>query len=554
MIQENFVKVFEKSIKNYWNLPAFSDYKGETISYGEAAEKILKIHLVFKQCGIQPGDKIALIGRNSLNWAAGYLATVTYGATIVPILADFHPNDVHHIVNHSDSVVLFVGDLIWPTLDAQKMTSLKAIVSLTGYKVLWERNEPVVEGACEKLNELFSTQYPSGITKESFRFPEVDNSNLGVISYTSGTTGFSKGVMLPLESLMANIHYAWHNMPLEAEDRLLCILPLAHAYGCAFEFLWPFTIGVHITFLGKIVSPQVMVDAFKEVQPRLLLMVPLIMEKIYKKQIQPVLNKPSMQVLLRIPLFNRIIYNKIKAKLTDVFGGNFREVVIGGAALNKEVEGFLRKIKFNFSVGYGMTECGPLISYANWDRAQLGSCGKVVDTLQMMIDSPDPATIPGEILVKGVNVMSGYYKNEEATNKSIDKEGWLHTGDLGVLDDKNFVFIKGRSKSLILGPSGENIYPEEIEAKLSTFPFVQEQLVFSDKNKLVALVYPDLEQLKKQGLELAELEAIMEENKKHLNEMLPKYMQISKIKLHLEEFQKTPKQSIKRFLYENIEN
>lgn len=554
MIKDNLVEVFEKSIRDHWDLPALTDYKSNTLTYGQVAEKILKIHLVFENCGIKPGDKISLIGRNSANWAIVYLATISYGATIVPILADFHPNDIQNIVNHSDSVVLFAGDHLLTALDQSKMTNLRAIINLNTLKVVVERDEYNINAVCDQVDQLYGKNYPNGLQREKFRFPQVANSNLGVISYTSGTTGFSKGVMLPLQSLMANIHYAWHNMPLKAEDRILCILPLAHAYGCAFEFLWPFTIGVHITFLGKMVSPQAMIDAFRDVKPNLLLMVPLIMEKIYKKQILPAISTPSMKVALHIPILNNIIYGKIKAKLKDVFGGQFKEVVIGGAALNKEVEMFLRRIKFNFSVGYGMTECGPLISYANWDKTKVGSAGRLVDSLEMIIDSPDQENQAGEILVRGENAMVGYYKNPEATAKAIDNEGWLHTGDLGVMDKNSFVFIRGRSKSMILGPSGENIYPEEIEAKLNTFPFVQEQLVISDKNRLIALVYPDMDLMKREGLEVADLELIMEKNKKELNELLPKFMHISKIKLHFEEFQKTPKQSIKRFLYETVGN
>jgi long-chain acyl-CoA synthetase len=554
MIKENLVKVFEKSIHDHWDLPALSDYRTNDLTYGQVAEKIAKIHLIFEQCGIKPGNKIALIGRNSANWAITYLSVVTYGATIVPILADFHPNDIQNIINHSDSVMLFIGENIAGSINSDKMPALRAIIGLADYKVIMERDEYNVAAVCDAIDVLFAKRFPDGLSTNNFSLPEVPNSNIGVISYTSGTTGFSKGVMLTMQSLLANIHYAWHNMPLKANDNILCILPLAHAYGCAFEFLWPFTIGVHITFLGKIVSPQAMIEAFKEVKPDLLLMVPLIMEKIYKKQILPAISKPVIKVILHIPLINRIIYNKIRASLTEVFGGNFKEVVIGGAALNKDVERFLRNIKFNFSVGYGMTECGPLISYANWDKTRISSAGRLVDSLEMAIDSPDPENQPGEILVRGENVMIGYYKNPEATLKTIDTEGWFHTGDLGVMDRKGFVFIRGRSKSMILGPSGENIYPEEIEAKLNSFPFVQEQLVISHQNKLVALVYPDMDMMKREGLAVADLELIMEKNKKDLNELLPKFMHISKIKLHFEEFQKTPKQSIKRFLYESVEN
>ncbi|MGD9994703.1 MAG: AMP-binding protein [Salinivirgaceae bacterium] len=546
MEQNNFVKVFESSIKKHWQLPSLSDYKGKTLTYGEVGNEVLKLHQLFNKCGLKPGDKVSLIGKNSSHWAITYLATVTYGATIVPILPEFHPDNVHHIINHSDSVLLFAGENVWPVIDVSKLPQIRAVVGLVDFQLLHANDNGAFGALCK---EAQATQ-ANPATAESFVLPEVPNTNLGVISYTSGTTGNSKGVMLPLESLMGNIFFAWNNMPLKAEDKILSMLPLAHAYGCAFEFLWPFTIGVHITFLGKIVSPQAMIQAFQEIRPSLLLMVPLIMEKIYKKQLQPVLTKLSMRVLLFMPIINRIIYKKIKTKLSTVFGGNFREVVIGGAALNKDVEVLLRKIGFNFSVGYGMTECGPLISYANWDKAQLGSCGKLVDSLQIMIDSPDSENIPGEIMIKGNHVMLGYYKNPTETTKVIDADGWLHTGDLGVVDKKGYIYIRGRSKSMILGPSGENIYPEEIESKLSNYPYVQEQLVVNQDNKLVALVFPDREKIEKEHITQEQLEEIMNDIRKQLNEQLPKYMQIARIQLQNQEFEKTPKQSIKRFMYE----
>jgi long-chain acyl-CoA synthetase len=546
MEQHNFVKVFEKSIKMHWDLPALSDYKGKTLTYGEVGNKVLKLHKLFAQCGVLPGDKIALIGKNSTNWGITYLATVTYGATIVPILPDFHTENIHHIINHSDAIMLFVGENVWPVIDVQKLKNLNAVIGIADFSLLFAQSESNFEASCKEFEQ--KTELVSNA--DDFIFPEVPNANLGVISYTSGTTGNSKGVMLPLESLMGNIYFAWNNMPLKANDKILSMLPLAHAYGCAFEFLWPFTIGVHITFLGKIVSPQAMIQAFQEIRPNLLLMVPLIMEKIYKKQLQPVLSKLSMRVMLYIPLLNRIIYGKIKSKLLNVFGGNFKEVVIGGAALNKDVELLLRKIGFNFSVGYGMTECGPLISYANWDKTQLSSCGKLVDSLQIMIDSPDRENIPGEILIKGNHVMLGYYKNADDTKKVIDAEGWLHTGDLGVVDSDGFIYIKGRSKSVIVGPSGENIYPEEIESKLSNYPYIQEQLVINQGNKLVALVFPDKDKIEKEHITPEQLESIMNDIRKQLNEQLPRYMQVARIQLQNEEFEKTPKQSIKRFKYE----
>ncbi|HAF30360.1 MAG TPA: long-chain fatty acid--CoA ligase [Bacteroidales bacterium] len=553
MIPENFIKYIENSLKKNWDLPALTDYQGESYKYQDVGRKIARIHIMFEECEIKKGDKIALIGKNSANWAMAYLAIITYGATVVPILPDFLPNDVHHIVNHSDSVVLFTGDPIWENLDEKSMPNLRGIFSLTDFRILIEGNKENIKKIYDKLDQLYEDIYPGGITSEKLSFDEVSNEEIGVLNYTSGTTGFSKGVVLPLNSLAANVRFAHRNMPLNSGDKIVSFLPLAHTYGCAFEFLWPFTIGCHIHFLTRTPSPKIIIQAFQEVKPAIIITVPLIMEKIYKKQILPILGKKSMQFLLTLPLLDKAIYNKIKNKLTDVFGGNFKEVVLGGAALNSEVELFLNKIKFNYSVGYGMTECGPLISYANWDKTKFTSSGKMVDTLEVKIDSNDPYNEVGEIMVRGENVMYGYYKNVEATEQAIDKDGWLHTGDLGIIDSENFVFIKGRNKSLLLGPSGENIYPEEIEAKLNNMPYIQESVVIEKDGKLVALVYPDLEATDQEKINEARLIEIMEENKKEVNLNLAKYMQITKVKIFPEEFEKTPKRSIKRYLYATTE-
>lgn len=549
MIPENFIKYIENSLKENWDLPALTDYQGDSFKYKDVGRKIARIHIMFEECDVKKGDKIALIGKNSANWAMTYLAIISYGAVVVPILPDFHPSDVHHIVNHSDSVVLFTGDPIWENLDEKSMPNLRAIFSLTNYKLLIEGKSENIKNIYDKLDTLYEEMYPGGITAEKLNFDEVSNEEVGVLNYTSGTTGFSKGVVLPLNSLAANIRFARRNLPLNAGDNVVSFLPLAHTFGCAFEFLWPFTIGCHIHFLTRTPSPKIIIQAFQEVKPTIVISVPLILEKIYKKQIIPLLDKTSMKLLLSVPFIDKAIYSKVKKKLTEVFGGNFKEVVIGGAALNKDVELFLKKIDFNFTVGYGMTECGPLISYANWDKAKIGSAGKLVDTLEIKIDSDDPYNTVGEILVRGENVMYGYYKNVEATEKTIDKEGWLHTGDLGIIDKENYVYIKGRNKSMILGPSGENIYPEEIEAKLNNMMYVQESVVIEKDNKLIALVYPDLELVNLEKIDEARLIEIMEENKKEVNLSLAKYMQISKIKIYPEEFEKTPKRSIKRFLY-----
>lgn len=551
VVQGNLVKTYEESFRKHWDLKALSIYKGNfSITYGQVAEQIEKIHILFEQCGVKKGNKIALIGKSHPHWAISYLATITYGCTIVPILVDFHPNDVQNLITHSDAVMLFCGDMVLPSLDAEKMPNLRAIINMTNFTVAFERDEYNVATVMNSMDELFAKKYPNGFTANDIKYPEVDGEELAVISYTSGTTGFSKGVMLPYRSLMANVEYARRNMKLEEGDDILSMLPLAHAYGCAFEMLWPLAVGTHVTYLGRAAGPSVLLEAFKVVKPHLLLLVPLLIEKIYKKQIQPKISTTGMKIALHIPILSNIICKKIRESLSASFGERFREVVIGGAALNPEVEAFLHKIKFRYSVGYGMTECGPLVSYAGWRLARKGSAGLPVDAINVTIDSPDPEKQPGEILLTGEGTMLGYYKNPAATQKTIDKDGYLHTGDLGIMDKDGFIYLKGRSKSMILGPSGENIYPEEIEAKLNAMPYVQEQLVISDQNKLVALVYPDMDMMKKQGLQMADLEQIMEQNKKELNDGLPKFMQVSRIELQTKEFEKTPKQSIKRFLYE----
>jgi len=549
MLPENFIKYIETSLKENWDLPALTDYQGKSYKYRDVGRKIARIHIMLEECEVKKGDKIALIGKNSANWAMTYLAIISYGATVVPILPDFHPDDVHHIVNHSDSIVLFSGDPIWENLDEKRMPNLRAIFSLTDFRILIEGNKENIKAIYDKLDNLYEELYSGEITPEKLSFDEVSNEDVGVLNYTSGTTGFSKGVVLPLNSLAANIRYARRNLPLDPGDNVVSFLPLAHTFGCAFEFLWPFTIGCHIHFLTRTPSPKIIIQAFQDVKPTIVITVPLILEKIYKKQILPLLDKTSMKLLLSVPFIDKAIYSKVRKKLTDVFGGNFKEVIIGGAALNQDVELFLKKIDFNFTIGYGMTECGPLISYANWNKAKTGSAGKLVDTLEIKIDSNDPYNETGEIMVRGENVMYGYYKNVEATEQAIDKDGWLHTGDLGVIDEENYVFIKGRNKSMILGPSGENIYPEEIEARLNNMSYVQESVVIENNNKLIALVYPDLDAVHLDKINEARLIEIMEENKKEVNLSLAKYMQISKIKIYPEEFQKTPKRSIKRFLY-----
>ncbi|MCJ7448949.1 MAG: AMP-binding protein [Bacteroidales bacterium] len=547
MIRERLIGYIEQSIKQNWNIEALSNYKEKGYSYREIAEKILKIHLFFKESGIREGDKIALVGRNSANWCVVYLATVTYGAVTVPILPDFKPEDLNNLINHSDARLLYVDEKIYETLESGKFPQISGVISLDNFMMITSGNALIKE-VYSTLEEKFRKAYPE-LKPEDIKFSAVTNDKLAVISYTGGTTGFSKGVMLTHNSLASNIRFAQNNMPLNPGDPLVSFLPLAHTYGCAFEFLFPFTYGCHITILSKTPSPQVIVQAFKEIKPRLILSVPLVIEKIFKKQLLPVISKPHMKILLAIPGLNKILHRKIREKLTETFGGRFNVICIGGAAFNAEAENFFRKIGFKFTVGYGMTECGPLISYASWDTTKLGASGRAVDTLEITIDSPDPEKQVGEIILRGENVMLGYYKNEKATKEIIDEKGWMHTGDLGVIDKDGNIFIKGRSKTMILGPSGKNIFPEEIEAVINNMDYIAESLVISEDNKLIGLIYPDYEMMKRDNISEDQLINILENTRKEVNERVPEFMVVNKFRIHPEEFAKTPKRSIKRFLY-----
>ncbi len=547
MIKERLIGYIEQSIKQNWDIEALSNYREKGYTYKEIAGMILKYHIFFKEAGFVPGDKIALVGRNSANWCVVYLATVTYGAVIVPILPDFKPEDLVNLINHSDSKLLFADDKIYETIDSSKILAITGVISLEEFSMLSSTNDKVKK-AYQELNDKFMNIYPE-VRKEDVKFSDISNEELAVISYTGGTTGFSKGVMIPHRSLAANVRFAQTHMPLKPGDPLVSFLPLAHTYGCAFEFLFPFTFGCHITILSKTPSPQIILQAFKEIKPRLILSVPLVIEKIFKKQVLPVIRKSHMRVILAIPGLNKIIHNKIKSKLTESFGGRFHELVIGGAAFNPEAERFFRKIGFRFTVGYGMTECGPLISYTSWDTTKLGASGKAVDTLEVTIDSDDPKKNIGEIILRGDNVMLGYYKNEKATKEIIDDEGWMHTGDLGLIDKEGNIFIKGRSKVMILGPSGKNIFPEEIEAVINNMEYVAESLVIMEDNRLVGLVYPDYEALKKDNIPDDQLSALLEKIRKSVNDRVPDYMAVSKFRIQSEEFAKTPKRSIRRFLY-----
>jgi long-chain acyl-CoA synthetase len=547
MISERLIGYIEQSIRQNWDKEALSNYKEKEYSYKEIASRILKIHLFYKEAGIHEGDRIGLVGRNSAHWCMIYLATVTYGAVIVPILPDFKPEDLANLINHSDSKILFVDDKIFESLDATKLPEITGVFSLEDFSMISAGNAMVKE-AFTSLEEEYAKAYPE-IRKEDIKFSDITNDKLAVISYTGGTTGFSKGVMISHNSLAANIRYAQNNMPLESGDPVVSFLPLAHTYGCAFEFLFPFTFGCHITILTKTPSPQILIQAFKEIRPRLILSVPLVIEKIYKKQLLPVINKPLMKILLVIPGINRLLFNKICKTLTDTFGGRFKEIVIGGAAFNTEAEKFFKKIGLRFSVGYGMTECGPLISYASWDTTKLGASGRAVDTLEVTIDSADPQKQLGEIILRGDNVMLGYYKNEKATKEIIDDKGWMHTGDLGIIDKEGNIFIKGRSKTMILGPSGKNIFPDEIEAIINNMDYITESLVIAEDNKLIGLIFPDYEMMKRDNISEEQLIAILDKTKKEVNEKIPDFMAVSKFRIHPEEFAKTPKRSIKRFLY-----
>ncbi len=539
MIKENLIKYFENSIRDNWDKKALCDYKGKALTYGETANQIFKIHEILKANDIKEGDKVTLIGKNSANWATVYLATLSYGAVIVPLLQDFNPLDIYKLVNHSESKVLFGSSFILDKLDINNFETLCCLYQLDDFSF---------NCSCTSQDKKFPEDLKE-VKQEDFKFKEIPNDMLAAILYTSGTSGQPKGVMLNHNSLAANVRYARASMSLESEDRIVSFLPLAHAYGCAFEFLFPFSLGCTITFLGKLPSPNVVIEAFQAIKPKLILSVPLVMEKVYKNKIKPVLNKPAIKIITKIPLLNKIIFAKIRKSLEQSFGNNFNEVVIGGAKLNKEVERFLRKIRFKFTVGYGMTECGPLITYDSWKTTKLLSTGKAIDTLELKIASKQPDKKVGEILIRGENVMLGYYKNPEITAQAIDKDGWLHSGDLGIIDKNGYLFIKGRNKSMILGASGKNIYPEEIESKLNNLKLVNECLVVGREGKIVALIYPDYDICKKQNIQENELPEIFDEYKKDINNHLPAFMKINKIELRNSEFEKTPKKSIKRFLY-----
>ncbi len=555
MIKENLISLYENSFKNNWELKGLSDYsEKKTLYYKDLAREIARVHILLEEAQIKKGDKIALIGKNNIPWCTVYLATLTYGAVIVPILQDFHADSIQHIINHSESKLLFTGSQIWDSLDEDSIPSIRASFSINNlqYKCLHEQKGEKLSQIVDSLDQKMEEKYPNGYTLNDIKYAEVDNSEVVLINYTSGTTGFSKGVMLTANNLAGNITHAHYLKLLFRGQDIVSFLPLAHAYGCAFEFLYSLTEGAHTTLLGKAPSPKILSEAFAEIKPHLIISVPLVIEKIYKKAILPKIEKPAIRTALKIPIIKDQIYAKIKKGLMEALGGNFHEVIIGGAALNGEVEAFLHKIKFPFTVGYGMTECAPLISYDhNYDFIPT-SCGKILDNImEVRIDSTDPYSIVGEIQVRGENVMKGYYKNEEATKAAFTEDGWLKTGDLGTIDKNNRIFIRGRSKTMLLGPSGQNIFPEEIEARLNNMPFILESLVVERNSKLVALAHPDYETMDIAHIDQEMLPAIMEQNRQNLNKQLASYENITAIQIYPSEFEKTPKKSIKRYLYDN---
>jgi long-chain acyl-CoA synthetase len=547
-MEESFIQYIEESIRNHWNLAALTDFKGETSSYKDVARKIEKLHLLFEYSGVERGDKIALCSRNTSNWGIAFLATLTYGAVAVPILNEFKAEAVHHIVNHSEAKLLFAGDVVWENLEAEAMPNVDGILRIEDYSLRVSRKERLTE-ARARLNELFGQKFPDRFRPEDVHYRRDRLEELALINYTSGTTSLSKGVMLPYRSLWANLKFALGVFGELPGENMVSMLPMAHMYGLAFEFIYEFVSGIHVHFLSRTPSPKVVADAFAEVKPNLIIAVPLIIEKIIKKKVFPTIEKPHMKLLMSIPLINEKIRETIRQKVMDAFGGNFKELIIGGAALNQEVEKFLRSIRFPYTVGYGMTECGPILSYDGWRTFKQGSCGKAVPRMELRIDSRDPQHEVGEILAKGDCVMDGYYKNEEATREALDNEGWLHTGDMGVIDSDGYLYIRGRCKNMILSANGQNIYPEEIEDKLNNMPFVSESIVVDRKGKLVALVVPDADQVETEKLTENQLAETMAENLKELNRQLPAYSQLSSYELFREEFEKTPKRSIKRFLY-----
>jgi long-chain acyl-CoA synthetase len=543
-------KLYQEAFKKYWDRPAISNYQGMTLHYRDVARRIEKLHIMFEECGLAKGDKVALCSRNQANWAVAFLSAMTYGAVPVPLLHEFKSANIHHLVNHSEAKILFVDEVIWEGLSETEMPGLQAIIQVNTFKLLYAADEKITQ-AREHLNELFGRKYPNVFTSEDLDYYEDSADELAVINYTSGTSGFSKGVMIPYRAIRSNIEFATKALPgLDCTKSVVSMLPSAHMYGLMFELLYELSVGAHVHFLSRVPSPKIIMNALAEVKPYVIIAVPLIIEKIYKTKIKPILEKEGVRVLMKLPVLSQVILNKIKAELVAAFGGEFYEVIIGGAAFNKEVEAFFKKMNFPFTVGYGMTECAPIITYDDWQTEKLHSCGKAAPNMEVRIASVDPANVPGEIQIKGANVFLGYFKNPEATAEVLTEDGWFRTGDMGVMDAEGSLFIKGRTKCMILGPSGQNIYPEEVETVINSQPYVVDSLVVEDNGGLTALIYPNFADGLRDGMNQQAFVAYMEGTLNDLNKELPNYAKLKKIKVMFEDFERTPKKSIKRYLYQ----
>ncbi|MBQ3250667.1 MAG: AMP-binding protein [Bacteroidales bacterium] len=543
-------KIFENSFKKNWDRPAISNYHGETLHFKDVARRVEKLHIMFEECGLQKGDKVAICSRNQANWAVTFLAILTHGAVPVPLLHEFKSANIHHLVNHSEAKILFVDEVIWEGLSETEMPDLHAIIQVNNFRILYAKDDSIVEAKAH-LNELFGRKYPEAFTPDCINYYEDTADELAVINYTSGTSGFSKGVMIPYRAIFSNIEFAKKVLPqLNNTSRVVSMLPCAHMYGLMFEVLYELSAGCHVHFLSRLPSPKIIMQALAEVKPNIVIAVPLVIEKIYKSKVKPVLEKEGIKFLMKVPGLNQVVLNKVRNELINAFGGEFIEVIIGGAAFNKEVEAFFKRMNFPFTVGYGMTECAPIITYDDWKVEKLYSCGKAAPNMEVRIESKDPANIPGEIQVKGANVFLGYFKNEEATAEVFTEDGWFRTGDMGILDADGSLFIKGRTKCMILGPSGQNIYPEEVETVINSQPYVVDSLVVEDNGGLTALIYPDFQQGEKDGMSQEAFVKYMEGTLGELNQELPNYAKLKKIEVMSEDFERTPKKSIKRYLYQ----
>lgn len=543
-------KLYQEAFKKNWDRPAISNYQGITLHYRDVATRVEKMHIMFEECGLQKGDKVAICSRNQANWAVAFLSAMTYGAVPVPLLHEFKSSNIHHLVNHSEAKVLFVDDVIWEGLSETEMPELHAIIQVNTFKILYAKYDRIIE-VRERLNELFGKKFPSEFTSEDLNYYEDSADELAVINYTSGTSGFSKGVMIPYRAIRSNIEFALKVLPgLDNTKSVVSMLPSAHMYGLMFELLYELSVGAHVHFLSRVPSPKIIMKALAEVKPYVIIAVPLVIEKIYKTKVKPILEKEGIKVLMKLPVLNQLLMNKIRTELVNAFGGEFYEVIIGGAAFNKEVEAFFKKMNFPFTVGYGMTECAPIITYDDWTVEKLYSCGKSAPNMEVRIDSDDPSAVPGEIQVKGDNVFLGYFKNPEATAEVMTDDGWFKTGDMGILDRDGSLFIKGRTKCMILGPSGQNIYPEEVETVINSQPYVVDSLVVEDDGGLTALIFPDFQQGSRDGMNQDAFVKYIEGTLSDLNKELPNYAKLKKIEVMSEDFERTPKKSIKRYLYQ----